>query len=351
MTDRPLPARHRAPNRCDPADPARRRLLAAATGAAVLGLAPALGTGAAWAQATPPWPTRPVKMLIPFSAGGATDLIVRELAKGLTDIWGQPVVPENRPGAAGVIALEAAARSPADGYTLLLGSESLFSVLPFVHDKLPLNPMTELKPTALVGAVPMILIAHPALKVKTLAEFVNVAKSSAKGLDYASSGLGASHHMSMEYLMRAANLKLNHIAYKGGAPALQDVLAGHILVMWSGISTALPHIQAGKVIPLAVGSLERHPAVPTVPTVAESGYPGFETGSWVGVFAPAATPAPVLQKIERDVNAMVRQSGYRDRMVAAGSEVRYATSEQLVARMKVEYERNRAILSPNSVSR
>ena len=319
-----------------------RRLLLASLALGMVTASPA------WAQAG--YPNRPVKLIIPFSAGGATDLIVRELAKGLTDIWGQPVVPENKPGASGVIAVETTARATPDGYTILLGSESFFSVLPFLNEKLPYNPVSDLKPTALVGAVPMILVAHPALKVKTLAEFVNAAKADAKGLDYASSGIGASHHMSMELLQRAAGIKLNHIAYQGGAPALQDVLAGHILVMWSAVSTALPHIKSGKLVALAVGSLERSPPLPNVPTVSESGYPGFETGSWVGVFAPAATPPAILQKIERDVNTLVRSPGYRERLIAAGSEIRYGTAEQVVARMAVEYSRNKLILAHAGIS-
>ena len=307
--------------------PLRRLLLASLTLGMVTG-------SVAWAQSN--YPNRPVKLIIPFSAGGATDLIVRELAKGLTDIWGQPVVPENKPGASGVIAVETTARATPDGYTILLGSESFFSVLPFLNDKLPYNPLSDLKPTALVGAVPMILVAHPALKVKTLPEFVNAAKADTKGLDYASSGIGASHHMSMELLQRAAGIKLNHIAYKGGAPALQDVLAGHILVMWSAVSTALPHIKSGKLVALAVGSLERSPPLPNVPTVAESGLAGYEVTQWSGMLAPAATPPAIIARMNAEIDKILRKSLVRERLASDGAQPGGGSPEKFSAFIKAD---------------
>ncbi len=290
------------------------------------------------------YPNRAVKIIVPFSAGGATDMIVREVARGLQEAWGQSVVTENKAGAGGAIAAEFTARSAPDGYTLMLASESQLVVGPFLNASVPYNTLTDFKPLVLVGAVPMILVANPALKVNNFGEFLNVARTSSKSLDYASSGNGASHHMSMESLQRVANIRLNHIPYKGGAPALQDVLAGHVPVMWSGLSTAPPHIKAGKLVPLAYGSLERSSLVPSVPTVAET-FSGYETGSWIGLIAPTGLPTAVAEKIERDVLKIISSPAYRERLLAAGSEVRIQGSAAFATRIKAEYARNKDVIA------
>lgn len=297
------------------------------------------------------YPSRPVKLIVAFPPGGATDLIGREVAKGLQEIWGQSVIVDNKPGAAGMIAAEATTRAAPDGLTLMLATDGAMVVIPFLQEKVPYNALTDLKPIAMVAGIPLILVASPGLGVKTFGEFLAAAKANTKGIDYASSGMGGSHHMSMELLQRTTGIKLNQIAYKGGAPAMQDVLAGHVPVMWSAVSTALPHIQSGKLVPLAIGSLERSPALPNVPTVAELGYPGFEAGNWVGVVAPAGVPDATVQKIERDLQTVVRAAAYRERIISHGSEVRFSNSEQFTARVQADYVRNKAIIAAAGISK
>jgi tripartite-type tricarboxylate transporter receptor subunit TctC len=320
--------------------------------AAVLGLAV---LGAAMAAAAPAqadgFPERPVKLTVAFPPGGATDTIGREVAKGLQSLWGQAVVIDNKPGAGGMLAAADTARAAPDGYTLFLATDGAIVSIPFLHDKVPYNPLTDLKPIALVGGIPLILVANRSLKVNTFAEFVAAAKAKPNGIDYASSGVGASHHLSMELLQRAAGIKLHHIVYKGGAPALHGVLAGEAPVMWVAVSTALPHIQSGKLVPLATGSLGRSPLLPHVPTVAELGYPGFEAGNWVGIMGPAGLPAALTQKIEADLQKVVGTPAYREHLVAQGNEVRSSSSEEFAARVRSEYMRNKAFFPSAGIAK
>jgi tripartite-type tricarboxylate transporter receptor subunit TctC len=219
-----------------------------------------------------------------------------------------------------------------------------------LNDKTPYDPLTDLKPIALVGGIPLILVANPSLQVKTFKEFIAAAKAKPGSINYASSGIGASHHMSMENLQRVAGIKLNHVSYKGGAPALTDVLGGHVPVMWVAMSTALPHIQAGKLVPLAYGGLERSELLPNIPTVAELGFPGFEAGNWVGVMGPAKMPAALVQKIQNDLRKVTQTPGYREHLIAGGNEVRTSTSEEFSKRVHAEYSRNKVLLSKSAIA-
>ena len=297
------------------------------------------------------YPNRPVKLIVAFPPGGATDLIGREVAKGLQGIWGQTVIVDNKPGAAGMIAADATARATPDGLTLMLATDGAIVAIPFLQEKMPYDALTDLKPIALVAGIPLILFANPNLKVKTFAEFLAVAKANVNGIDYASSGIGGSHHLSMELLQRAAGIKLNQVAYKGGAPALQDVLAGHVAVMWAAVSTALPHIHSGKLVPLAIGSLERSTLLPVVPTVDELGYPGFEAGNWVGVMAPAGLPVATVLKIQQDLKTVVRTAGYRERIISQGNEVRFSSFEEFTARIHAEYARNKIFFAAAGINK
>ena len=319
---------------------ARLRLRAAALGIAA---ACALVSGATVHAQT--FPDRPVKLLVAFPPGGATDTIGREVAKGLNAIWGQAVVIDNKPGAGGMIAAAETARAKPDGHTLFLATDGSVVAIPILQEKVPYNPLTDLSPIALVGGIPLILVANHSLKVKTLADFVALAKSKPEGIDYASSGIGASHHLSMESLQRATGTKLHHIIYKGGAPALQAVLAGEVGVSWVAVSTALPHIQAGKLVPLAIGSLERSPLLANVPTVAELGYPGFEAGNWVGIIGPKDMDPAMVRKIRGDLMKVVASPGYRERLVSQGNEVRSSTSEEFSKRIHEEYARNKSFFT------
>ena len=304
----------------------------------------ACAASAAFAQGT--FPNRPVKLIIGFSPGGAVDGIGREVAKSLSALWGQPVIVENKLGAAGMISIDATVKAAPDGYTLLLTTDSPIVAIPFLQDKLPYDTLNDLAPIALVGGFSVVLVAHQSLKVKTLAEFIAAAKAKPGAIDYASSGIGTSNHLAMELFQRVAGVKLNHIAYKGGAPALQDVIGGHVPVMWSAISTALPHAQPGsRLVPLAVGSPERSALFPNVPTVSELGFPGFEAGNWVAVMAPTKLPEAVAQAIEADLRQVTQTEAYRKRLATMGSEARTSTSDELARRIRAESSRNKALLS------
>lgn len=319
--------------------------------AAVLGLAMIATVATPAAVLAQSFPNRPVKMIVAFPPGGATDTIGREVARELEAIWGQPVVVDNKAGAGGMIAAAETSRAAPDGYTLLLATDGAIVSIPFLQDKVPYNSLTDLTPIALVGGIPLILVANHSLKVNTFAELIAAAKAKPNGIDYASSGIGASHHLSMELLQRATGIKLHHIAYKGGAPALQGVLAGEVPVMWVAVSTALPHIQSGKLMPLAIGSLERTPLLPNVPTVAELGHPGFEAGNWVGIMGPRGLSAELTRKIQADLLKVVGAPAYRERLLSHGNEVRSSTSEEFASRIRTEYSRNKAFFATTGIGR
>jgi tripartite-type tricarboxylate transporter receptor subunit TctC len=316
-----------------------------------IALAAFLVTAASPVRSDPSFPGRPVTLVLLQPPGGGTDLIGRQLAEGLREIWGHPVIVENKPSAGGIVGTESVVQAKPTGHTLLLATDAGMVTAPFLFARLPYNPLTDLTPIGLVGFIPMILVANPSLKVKTLGEFVTLAKSSTRQLDYASSGVGITHHMSMESLMQATGIKLNHVPYKGGAPALNDVLAGHVPVMWTGLSSALPHMQTGKLVPLAFGSPERSPLAPSVPTVAELGYPGFEVGTWLGVMGPAGMPQSLVQKINADIQTVLRSSRYLERVLGSGNEVRSGSSAEFQQRIEREYNRNRALFATMNIER
>lgn len=297
------------------------------------------------------YPGRPVKLLVGFSAGGAPDLIGRAVAKGLSDVWGRPVVVENKAGAAGTLAADATAKAAPDGYTLFLGSDSAIVSAPFLQDKIPYDALSDFQPIALVAGFSLILVANPSLNVRTFAEFIETVKARPGAIDYASFGIGTSPHLAMEQLQRLAGIKLNHIPYKGSPPALQDLLAGRVLAIWNPVSSALPHIQAGKLIALAIGSAERLALLPNLPTVSELRFPGFEAGNWIGVMAPAKLSEAVLKKIESDLRVVTQSAPYRELLSAQGIEARTGTTEEFVKRVHADYNRNKALFSSLGISR
>lgn len=301
--------------------------------------------GEAAAQAAAAFPSEPVKITVGFSAGGPTDTMTRELAKGLQDIWGQPVITVNKLGAGSMIAAESVARAAPDGASLLLATDTPIVVLPFMREQLPYDPLVDLKPIAGVGGIPLILIASPSFNVKTFAEFIAAVKAQPGKLNYASNGVGAGLHIAMERLQRAAGISLNHIPYKGGAPALVDMFSGLIPVMWETVPSSLPHILSGKVIALAVGSYERSPLLPNVPTMGELGVPGFESGIWMGIMGPAGLSPAVTKKVQDDLGRLVNNASWRERMQARGFAIRFETSEQFGRRIRAEYDRNKALFA------
>ena len=300
--------------------------------------APSLAQKSAWT------PERPVRLVVPYAPSGAVDITSRFLAKELSDMWGQSVVIENKPGAAGLIGAETVVKAPADGYTLLMTDDGVLVTMPYFQEKMPYDTLTDLAPVAMVGMFPFVIVAHTSLKAKSLQEMVALAKARPGVIDFATNGVGGTHHLVWERLQRAAGIKLNHIPFKSAAPALQEVLAGRVSMVMVGVSTALPYIKDGRLVSLATGGLKRSSFLPQLPTVAESGFPGFEVVAWIAVLAPKGTPPALVEKISADLNKATSSKTYQDNLAQRGSESRTSTPRELAERIRTEYERTGAMI-------
>ena len=297
------------------------------------------------AQGEVNYPNRPVKLMVTFPPGGAGDMTGRAVARGLQAIWNQAVVVENVPGGAGSIAAEMVVRAAPDGNVLFLSSAGPTAVLPFIRDKLTYDPLVDLTPIAMTVSIPNILVVSSKSNFKTFKDFVATAKSTSGGLNYASSGRGESHHMMMEYLMKATGIKLNEIPYKGGAPAVLAVSAGEVHAAWLAVSTALPLIRSGQLIGLAVSTQERVSQIPEIPSVSEQGFPGFDFSFWMGVMGPAKMPAALVKKIESDLRTVILSESYKEAIGKMGSVARFEGQEQFSKTLKDTYNRNKEALS------
>jgi tripartite-type tricarboxylate transporter receptor subunit TctC len=276
------------------------------------------------------WPQKPVKVIVPFAPGGNSDSIARIVASHLGDAFAQHFIVENRPGAGGALGAEAAARSPADGYTLLLTSVSQLAVLPAIT-KTSYEPVKDFAPISNIGTNPNLLITHPSMPVKTLADFVDYVRARPGQLSYAAGvplGLG---HLSMALFLKRAGLDMIPLTYKGGATPLTDIIAGHVPTYFAPLSDVLPHRTSGALRLLAVSSEKRLPQIPDVPTVNESGYPGFKTLTWNGLLAPAGTPKDIVDRIAREVSRAVKDQKFAERLVAMGVEPLGNSPEEFAA--------------------
>ena len=282
------------------------------------------------------YPSRPVRLLVPFPPGGGPDLVGRILAPRLSEALGQPVVVENRVGSNGNIAGEAVARAPADGYTLLVGNDSLFVTNAHLYKEMPFDPLKDLAPVASLVSNGFFLAVNPSLPVHTLPEFVEYARKANPPIQYASGGNGSQHHLTMERLKARAGFKAVHVPYKGGAPATTATVAGEVQAMMSGTSTA-GQIKAGRLRAIAFTGPQRSRALPHVPTVAEL-YPDFVMVQWYGLFAPAGTPEPVLARLRAETNRALALPDVRDKLSNAGGvEPWITTPEEFTAEMKSEF--------------
>ena len=285
--------------------------------AAALLLFIGLGAGPRAAQAQA-WPAKAITLIVPFPPGGSTDTIGRLVAQELNKALGQPVVVENRPGANGNIGSAAAARAPADGYTLLLSGVGSNAINHGLYAKMPYDSRKDFAHVTLLATGPNVLVVNPDFPAKTLKDFVESAKANPGKYNYASSGSGSSGHLAMELLKQTADVKLDHIPYKGGAPALTDVMGGQVPAMFINQDVVLPHIKAGKLRILAVASLERNPLYPDVPTVAESGFPGFQAVSWFGLSAPAGLPRDILARLHAETVKALQSPALKDKLESNG---------------------------------
>ena len=294
----------------------------------------ALGTLASHAALAQAYPAKPVRLVVPFPPGGSTDIVARIVAQKLSDRLGQQVVVENRGGAGGTIGAEAVAKAPPDGYTLVVGTTSTHAVAPSVYGKIGYDPVKDFAPISLIAVTPYLLVVNPSVNVKSLQEFVGYVKARPGKLNYASAGTGSTTHLAMEMLKSAAGLYIVHIPYNGNGPAGTAVIAGQVEILFGSLPAVLPHAKSGRVRPLAVGTPKRSPSLPDVPTVAESGFPGFDASLWLAIMAPAGTPAPIVDRLQREIHAVIASPDTADALNKAGAEPITSTPAELAAMVK-----------------
>lgn len=282
------------------------------------------------------YPSRPIKLVVPGTAGGGMDVIARVIGDKISVALKQPVVVENKAGAGGNIAVDYVAKSPADGYTIIIGQTAHFSINPFLYDKLPFDAAKDFTPVVMLAEAPNVMVVGAQSPYKTLADVVQAAKASSDGLALATPGNGTVSHLTGELFQKTAGIKFTHIPYKGAAPALTDVMGGRVPVMLSSVPTALSQIKAGKLRPVAVSAVKRSPALPDVPTIGEQGYPGFDAGTWYGLLVPAGTPPEVVAKLNAVANEAIKQPEVRDKILAEGGDVSGGTSEEFAAMLKAD---------------
>ena len=282
------------------------------------------------------FPEKPIRIIIPFSAGASADSYARVVASKLTERLGQPVLVEARPGANGIIATELVAKAPADGYTLLLANSS-FSINQAVYRKLPFDSQRDfIAIGSVVNATGMVLVAHPSLPARNVAELIALARATPDRIAFGSAGTGNILHLAGETFNVMAGVRLLHVPYKGAAPALTDVLAGQVQLMWNGAGQVLAHIRSGKLRPIAVSSLKRAPELPDVPTFDEAGVPGYNVTSWFGLLAPVATPAEIVRKLRADTEWALQQPDARAKLTALGAEPPVLSAEEFAGFIKAD---------------
>lgn len=300
---------------------------------------PALLVFSAPAFATEAFPSRPLRLVVPFTPGGTTDILARLVAQKAGEVLGQPVVVDNRPGAGGNIGAEAVARSPADGYTLLMGTLGTQVTNQFIYPRMPYDSARDFVPVTLVANSPNVLLVNSTLNARSVGELVTLARREPGKINYASTSTGGSPHLSGELLSMMAGVSMQHVPYKGAAPAMTDLLAGQVNLMFDNLPSALAQIQAGKVTALAVTSVQRASVLPSVPTVRESGLPGYEVNSWFGLLAPAGTPPERVHQLQQAVDKALAMPDVRKRIEQLGAEPGGEGSAAFAAQIKGDTEK------------
>ncbi|MFN0162774.1 MAG: Bug family tripartite tricarboxylate transporter substrate binding protein [Burkholderiales bacterium] len=284
---------------------------------------------------TDAYPARQIRIVVPFPAGGATDIAARAIAERMAANWKQPVVVENRGGAGGNVGSEAVAKSAPDGYTLVMGVTGSHAINISLYAKMPYDPVRDFEAISQVAVVPNVVVVHPAVKAGSLKEFVALARAQPGRLDYASLGSGTAAHLGMEMLKREAGLFMVHIPYRGSAPAVVDLIGGQVQVMMDGLPSALPHVRAGRLRALALTSLKRSPAAPELPTIAES-YPGFYADAWSGLFAPKGTPHAIVLRLSAETQRILKLPEVAERLAGLGAEPVGSTAAEFAAHVRRE---------------
>jgi tripartite-type tricarboxylate transporter receptor subunit TctC len=289
------------------------------------------------------YPNKPVHVIVSFTAGSATDILARTYGQKLSEMWGQPVVVENKPGAGGTIGEAVVAKSPPDGYTLLVNSAAQ-AYNPSIYQNLSFDTVKDFVDVAALGGQPNVLVVAPSLGVKTLAELIALAKQKPGQLNFASAGTGSGTHINGEKFKLAAGIDVVHVPYKGTPEALNDTIAGRVTYYFSPISAALQFVKEGKLVALAVSTSKRSSALPSVPTVAESGLPGFDYSLWVGLFAPAGTPPEVVDKVARDVRATAQSADVKERFATLGAEPMPMTPQEFTKFVQTEIDESAKVI-------
>ncbi len=302
-----------------------------------------LGLGTPWLALAEGYPTKPIQLIVPFPPGGAVDIVGRTISKKLGDRLGQPIVIENKAGAGTVVGAAFVANAPADGYTLLISSGSTFTVNPALNAKLPYDPVKSYEPIGMVARVPLILLANREVPVGNLRQLIVAVQRAPDKFSYGSFGNGTTGHFAAELTWSAAGIKVMHVPYRGSAPAMSDLMGGQIPFTIDTVAAALPQLKAGKIKAIAVTGATRATQLPDVPTVAESGFPGFSADSWLAVVAPRGLPAEAKAKLHKALADTLADAEVRSKLIAAGLEPSYATGDAVLTQIEDELPRMRAI--------
>ena len=284
------------------------------------------------------WPARQVRYIVPFTPGGGSDVAARAIAVRLSEMWGQQVVVDNRPGAATILGTDLAAKAPPDGYTLLMGSSS-YAINPHLKKKLPYETLKDHIPVTQAAAQPYLLVTHPSLPARNVREFLALARAKPGSLNYGSAGTGSGGHLAVEHFGLASKTVMVHVPYRGGAPALTDLIAGQLQFLFPTMLSVAPHTKTGRLRTLAISGARRAAALPDIPTIAESGLPGFEATSWNGIMVPAGVPAAIVAKIHRDAAQILRSAEMREKFAADGAEPVGNTPDEFTQFIRRELEK------------
>jgi tripartite-type tricarboxylate transporter receptor subunit TctC len=315
-----------------------------------LGAGAVAATGLAGMACAQGYPAKPIRFVITYPTGGGSDFTVRPIAQKLSERWGQPVFVDSRPGGSAMIGTDFVAKSPPDGYTLMLSASSEVSMNVVLFKKMPYDPVRDLQPLTLVGTTPPVLLAHPSLPARSLKELIALARAKPGALSYGSIGTGTPQHFAGELMKTTFRIDMVHVPYKGAAPALIDVVGGHVPIALTAPTTAIPHVKAGRLRALAVTSEQRSGAIPDVPTVAESGAPGFNIVQWYAIWMPAKPPRDVLDKLQSELVRIIQSPDYRQRQLEVATDIVGSSAESLGTFQKSEIEKYRRIAAAAGIN-
>jgi tripartite-type tricarboxylate transporter receptor subunit TctC len=318
-------------------------------GSAFMALMALMAVSTANAQNASNYPNKPIKMIVPFPPGGGNDVIARIVAQKLTTRWGQNVVVENRAGANGIVGLTTVVQAAPDGYTLGIAAHGPMAVNPHLYDKMPFNPLKDFEPITNMVNYPLLLVAHPSVPAKTIPELLALVRSQPGKINYASPGNGNSGHLAGELFNSLAKVNTTHVPYKGQGPATADLLAGQVQLLYSSIPSVLNFVQQGRLNAIAIGSAKRLSSLPNIPTLSESGVPGYEAYSWIGIVAPLGTPKDIVQKLNREIVSILRQKDVEEDLLRQGAITVGDTPEHFAQYIKDEMDKWGAVVKSANI--